>query len=157
MTYEYIALIMFGAMLAMMMTGQRMFGVIGFVGSAAALWLWGNCAVEMPFNQAFQVLNWYPLITVPFFVFMGFMLSESGIAEDLYKAFHVWTGPVSGGLALGTIGLMVIISAMNGLSVAGMGSLYLIVNLLGMDESPRMEKEEESGLPQALKGESNAR
>ncbi len=39
----------------------------------------------------------------------------------------------------------------DGLSVAGMGSLYLIVNLLGMDESPRMEKEEESGLPQALK------
>src|SRR5690606_11192487 len=61
-----------------------------------------------------------PMLTLPMFIFMGYMLSESGIAEDLYKAFHVWTGPVSGGLALGTIGLMVIISAMNGLSVAGM-------------------------------------
>src|SRR5690606_19887120 len=61
-----------------------------------------------------------PMLTLPMFIFMGYMLSESGIAEDLYKAFHVWTGPVSGGLALGTIGLMVVISAMNGLSVAGM-------------------------------------
>jgi tripartite ATP-independent transporter DctM subunit len=34
--------------------------------------------------------------------------------------FHVWMGPIHGGLAIGTIGLMVIISAMNGLSVAGM-------------------------------------
>jgi TRAP-type C4-dicarboxylate transport system permease large subunit len=34
--------------------------------------------------------------------------------------FHVWMGTVSGGLAIGTIGLMVLISAMNGLSVAGM-------------------------------------
>jgi tripartite ATP-independent transporter DctM subunit len=34
--------------------------------------------------------------------------------------FHVWTGPMRGGLAVGTILLMVAISAMNGLSVAGM-------------------------------------
>ncbi|MEL7347990.1 MAG: TRAP transporter large permease subunit, partial [Pseudomonadota bacterium] len=50
----------------------------------------------------------------------GYILSESGIAEDLYKMLHVWMGNVRGGLALGTILLMVIISAMNGLSVAGM-------------------------------------
>jgi tripartite ATP-independent transporter DctM subunit len=33
---------------------------------------------------------------------------------------HVWAGPVRGGLAVGTIVLMVVISALNGLSVAGM-------------------------------------
>jgi TRAP-type C4-dicarboxylate transport system permease large subunit len=48
------------------------------------------------------------------------MLSESGLADDLYKMFHVWMGPLNGGLAVGTIALMVAISAMNGLSVAGM-------------------------------------
>lgn len=34
--------------------------------------------------------------------------------------FHVWFGPLPGGLAVGTILLMVMISVMNGLSVAGM-------------------------------------
>ena len=48
------------------------------------------------------------------------MFSESGIASDLYRMFHVWMGSVSGGLAIGTMGLMVAVSAMNGLSVAGM-------------------------------------
>ncbi|MHB1104208.1 MAG: TRAP transporter large permease [Devosia sp.] len=120
MTPELITLFMFATMMVLLFTGQRVFGVIGFVGAAAALWLWGKGSAELPFNAAFQVLNWYPLITVPFFVFMGFMLSESGIAGNLYRMFHVWFGPVRGGLALGTIGLMVVISAMNGLSVAGM-------------------------------------
>ena len=54
------------------------------------------------------------------FVFMGYVMSESRIADDLYRMFHVWMGPINGGLAIGTIALMVLISAMNGLSVAGM-------------------------------------
>jgi tripartite ATP-independent transporter DctM subunit len=60
------------------------------------------------------------MLTLPLFIYMGYMLSESGIADDLYKMFHVWFGPVPGGLAIGTIMLMVVIAAMNGLSVAGM-------------------------------------
>ena len=96
MTPELITIFMFATMLVLLFTGQRVFGVIGFVGAAAALLLWGRGAVEMPFNQAFQVLNWYPLITVPFFVFMGYMMSESGIASNLYRMFHVWFGPVRG-------------------------------------------------------------
>jgi tripartite ATP-independent transporter DctM subunit len=60
------------------------------------------------------------MLTLPLFIYMGYMLSESGIADDLYKMFHVWFGPVPGGLAIGTILLMVVIAAMNGLSVAGM-------------------------------------
>ncbi len=120
MSSEFISVFMFATMMLLLMTGQRVFGVIGFVGTAAALWLWGEGSFEMPFNAAFQVLNWYPLITVPFFIFMGFMMSESGIASNLYRMFHVWFGPISGGLALGTVGLMVLISCINGLSVAGM-------------------------------------
>jgi tripartite ATP-independent transporter DctM subunit len=120
MTPQAIALIMFGGMMVLLLTGQRVFGAIGFVGAVAALLLWGQGGEELPFNQAFTVMNWYPLITIPMFVYMGFMFSESGIANDLYRAFHVWFGPVRGGLAIGTIGLMVVISAMNGLSVAGM-------------------------------------
>ena len=126
MSSEFITLFMFGTMMVLLFTGQRVFGVIGFVGSAAALWLWGQGAFEMPFNASFQVLNWYPLITVPFFVFMGYMLSESGMASNLYRLFHVWFGPVRGGLALGTIGLMVLIAALNGLSVAGMAIVATI-------------------------------
>lgn len=120
MSYEAIALLMFSSMFLMLLTGQRVFGAIGFVASIFALLLWGQSGEEMPFSAAFKLFNWYPLLTLPLFIYMGYMLSESGIASDLYHAFHVWSGPLRGGLAVGTIGLMIVISAMNGLSVAGM-------------------------------------
>ena len=120
MSYELIGLLMFASMLLMLLTGQRVFGVIGFVAALFALLLWGVGGVELPFSAAFKLFNWYALLTLPLFIYMGYMLSESGIAGDLYRAFHVWFGPLRGGLAIGTIGLMVVISAMNGLSVAGM-------------------------------------
>ncbi|MBX3702364.1 MAG: TRAP transporter large permease subunit [Steroidobacteraceae bacterium] len=120
MSYEAIALLMFSMMMLMLMTGQRVFGAIGFVAAVFALLLWGDGAVEMPFASTITLLNWYPLLTLPMFVYMGYMLSESGIAGDLYRMFHVWTGNMRGGLAVGTVFLMVAIAAMNGLSVAGL-------------------------------------
>ena len=120
MSYELIAILIFTSMMLMLLTGQRVFGAIGGVATLFSLLLWGKGAAEMPFNAAFALLNWYPLLTLPLFIYMGYMFSESGIASDLYRMFHVWMGPVSGGLAIGTMGLMVAVSAMNGLSVAGM-------------------------------------
>ena len=120
MSYELIAILMFSSMMLLLMSGQRVFGAIGAVAAIAALTLWGTGGSDIPFSAAMKLMKWYPLLTLPMFIFMGYVLSESKIADDLYKMFHVWMGPVSGGLAIGTIGLMVLISAMNGLSVAGM-------------------------------------
>ena len=120
MSYEMIALLMFASMMLMLITGQRVFAAIGSVAVIAALLLWGDGGSEMAFSAAMKLMKWYPLLTLPMFIYMGFMLSESGIADDLYRMFHVWFGPVRGGLAIGTIGVMVVVSAMNGLSVAGM-------------------------------------
>jgi tripartite ATP-independent transporter DctM subunit len=120
MSHNAIALLMFSSMMVLLLTGKRVFGAIGFVAVASALLLWGDGGSEMAFSAAMKLMKWYPLLTLPLFIYMGYMLSESGLAEDLYRMFHVWMGPVHGGLAIGTIALMVAISAMNGLSVAGM-------------------------------------
>ncbi len=120
MSYEVIALAMFLGMMGMLLTGQRVFAAIGFVAGIAALVLWGDGGAELPFSAAMKLMKWYPLMTLPLFIYMGYIMSESRIADDLYAMFHVWMGPLHGGLAIGTILLMVVISAMNGLSVAGM-------------------------------------
>ncbi len=140
MSYEMIAIFMFSSMMLMLMTGQRVFGAIGAVGAIAALALWGTGGSDIPFSSAMKLMKWYPLLTLPMFIFMGYILSESKIAEDLYKMFHVWMGPVSGGLAIGTIGLMVLVSAMNGLSVAGMaiGATIALPELLRRGYDKRM-------------------
>ena len=120
MSYDMIAILMFSTMMLMMMTGQRVFGAIGFVAVAASVSLWGVGGSDLGFSAAMKLMKWYPLLTLPMFIFMGYVLSESRLADDLYRMFHVWFGKVPGGLAIGTIALMVVISAMNGLSVAGM-------------------------------------
>ena len=120
MSYELVAGLMFASMMLMLATGQRVFAAIGAVAVASALLLWGDGGSEIAFSAAMKLMKWYPLLTLPLFIYMGYMLSESGIADDLYRMFHVWFGPVRGGLAIGTVVLMVVVSAMNGLSVAGM-------------------------------------
>ena len=140
MSYEMIAIMMFATMMLMMMTGQRVFGAIGGVAALSAILLWGPGGSNIPFSAAIKLMTWYPLLTLPMFIFMGYILSESKIADDLYKMFHVWMGPVHGGLAIGTIGLMVLVSAMNGLSVAGMaiGATIALPELLRRGYDKRM-------------------
>jgi len=140
MSYEMIATLMFASMMLMLLTGQRVFAAIGFVAVAAALSLWGTGGSDLAFSAAMKLMKWYPLLTLPMFIFMGYVLSESRLADDLYKMFHVWMGPVNGGLAVGTIGLMVLISAMNGLSVAGMaiGATIALPELLRRGYDKRM-------------------
>ncbi|MDH5352959.1 MAG: TRAP transporter large permease subunit [Gammaproteobacteria bacterium] len=140
MSYELIALLMFSSMMLMLFTGQRVFGAIGAVAAVAALTLWGTGGSDIPFSSAMKLMKWYPLLTLPMFIFMGYILSESKIADDLYKMFHVWMGNIHGGLAIGTIGLMVLVSAMNGLSVAGMaiGATIALPELLRRGYDKRM-------------------
>jgi tripartite ATP-independent transporter DctM subunit len=106
----------------------------------SALALYGTGGGEFAFTAAMKAMKWYPLLTLPMFIFMGYVLSESRLADDLYRMFHVWMGPVNGGLAIGTIGLMVLISAMNGLSVAGMaiGATIALPELLKRGYDKRM-------------------
>ena len=108
-------------MVLMLLTGQRVFSAIGFVSVISAFLLYGTVGLELGFTASMKLMKWYPLLTLPMFVFMGYVMSESRIANDLYRMFHVWMGPLNGGLAIGTIGLMMLISAMNGLYVAGIG------------------------------------
>ncbi|MCP4187281.1 MAG: TRAP transporter large permease subunit [Gammaproteobacteria bacterium] len=140
MSYEMIAFLMFASMMLLLFSGQRVFGAIGAVAAIAALTMWGTGGSDIPFSSAMKLMKWYPLLTLPMFIFMGYVLSGSKIADDLYKMFHVWMGGVHGGLAIGTIGLMVLVSAMNGLSVAGMaiGATIALPELLRRGYDKRM-------------------
>ncbi|HER25033.1 MAG TPA: TRAP transporter large permease subunit [Candidatus Atribacteria bacterium] len=130
--FAIMAILMFASMIVMLLTGRHIFAVIGGVSAIFSLLLWGKGGVGMSYHASFQLLVWYPLLTLPIFIYIGYMFSKSGIADDLYEMIHVWMGPVRGGLAIGTILLMSIISAINGLSVAGMavGSTIALPEML---------------------------
>lgn len=120
MSYELVAILMFLTMFVVLLTGRQIYAIIGGVSAIFALILWGKGGVSMPFHASFTLMNWYPLVTLPVFIYIGYLFSESKISEDLFQMLHITVGPLRGGLAIGTIILMAIISAINGLSVGGM-------------------------------------
>ena len=65
MPYELIATLMFSTMMLMLLTGQRVFGAIGFVAVVAALLLWGDRGgFDIGFAAAIKLMKWYPLLTL---------------------------------------------------------------------------------------------
>ncbi len=127
-----MAILMFLSMAVLLLTGRHIYAVIGGVASVFSLLLWGKGGVGMAFQASINLMNWYTLLTLPIFIYIGYMFAKTNIADDLYEMIHVWMGPVRGGLAVGTIVLMAIISAINGLSVAGMavGSTIALPEML---------------------------
>ncbi len=68
----------------------------------------------------------YALVAVPMFIFMAMMLERSGVGDALFKAIHVWTGPLRGSLAVATVIACMIIAAMVGIVGAGVVMMGLI-------------------------------
>ena len=54
MSYELIAILIFTSMMLMLLTGQRVFGAIGFVAAVFAIMLWGTGGIEMPFTATIE-------------------------------------------------------------------------------------------------------
>jgi tripartite ATP-independent transporter DctM subunit len=114
-----IATLMFLSMALLLITGRYIFVAIGGIGTIFAIALWGQGGVDMAFYSTYCFVKWYPLLAIPCFIFMGLILSKSGLADDLYEMIYRWFGGTPGGLAIGTIGTSAIIACMVGGATAG--------------------------------------
>ena len=80
----------------------------------------------MIYLSSIALLNMYTLVALPLFVFMGVVLSKSGVGEDLFSVIHKWMGPINGGLSMGAIVIGIIMAAMVGISGPAIIVLALI-------------------------------
>lgn len=119
MSIELISLVMFLSMLLLLLTGRQIYAVVGSVGTISALALWGAGAARMPFITGYAFMQYYALLAIPPFVFMGVILSKSGVADNLFNAIYLWMGHLRGGLGMGTIIICAIIACVAGGSAAG--------------------------------------
>jgi len=126
MSIQIIALIMFLSMAMLLISGRYIFVAVGSIGAIFALALWGTGGIDMAFFSAYSFMKWYVLLAIPPFIFMGLILSKSGVADDLYDMIHKWFGGIAGGLAMGTIGISALIAAMVGEATCGTVTAGLI-------------------------------
>jgi C4-dicarboxylate transporter DctM subunit len=88
--------------------------IVGFVGFGLVMgW---KPALGVLAQIPFSTVNYYPLTTIPLFVFMGVILFNTGIGKDLYDFAYAWVGRFRGGLAMATTVACAVFGAITGIS-----------------------------------------
>jgi len=128
MSIELLSILFFGALLLFLLLGLPLSFVLGGVSMIFIYFTWGPEAFYMVAAQTWGAMNKFTLVAVPLFIFMAMILERSGVAKGLYEMMYLWFGPVAGGLAIGTVVICAIFSAMCGISgaaVVSMGTIAL--------------------------------
>lgn len=121
-----ITALMFLSMLVLMGTGLPIVYCLGSVGTLAAVFLWGDGALDVVYFATLELMNNVVLTAVPLFIFMGFVLHESKIAKDLFDTVYLWSGRMRGALGIGTVLICALMAAMLGVSSATVLSMGVI-------------------------------
>ena len=89
---------------------------IGFFGYC---WIGGfDMGMAMFGSTTFTTLASYSISVIPLFIFMGAVISQSGMGNQIYKSAHTWFGHLRGGLAYSTVVACAIFAALCGSSMA---------------------------------------
>jgi len=88
--------------------------LVGFIGYAIIRGL--DSSFYMVAQIPFSTINFYPLTTIPLFVFMGVVLFYTETGKDLYETAYAWVGQFRGGLAMATVLACALFGAITGVS-----------------------------------------
>ena len=133
MSIEWITFLLVATFVILLVTGLPLAWTMGGTAVLFVLLLFGPNVMVMLVSRIFRLMLNYVLVACPLFVFMASILQQSGVADDLFKAVHVWSGRFRGGLAIGTIISCTLMAAMVGIVGAEIVTFGLIA-LPGMLE-----------------------
>lgn len=128
MSIELLTVLFFLSLLVFLLLGLPLSFVLGGVSIVFIYFTWGPEAFYMVAAQTWGTMNKFTLVAIPLFIFMAMILERSGVANDLYEMMYLWFGGLRGGLAIGTVVICAIFSAMCGISgaaVVSMGTIAL--------------------------------
>ena len=98
---------------ARMWIGAAM-AMVGFLGFAYIMGI--KPAFGVVAQIPFTTVAWYPMSTIPLFIFMGVILFNAGVGAALYDTAYKWVGQLRGGLAMSTVVACALFAAITGVS-----------------------------------------
>ncbi|MCS6780935.1 MAG: TRAP transporter large permease subunit [Geminicoccaceae bacterium] len=131
---DLLPLLMFAALVLLLFSGLPVAAVIGGVGLAFGFvgYLFGVFAPIEFFNIPVRIWGTAAenpvLVAVPMFIFMGTMLEQSGVAEDLLRTLGIVLRRVRGGLAMAVTLMGTILAAATGI----IGASVVMMTLLAL-------------------------
>ena len=129
-----VTLLIVAALLLLMMTGMPLGVVTLTVSIGTALIYFGPRGLFLIASNVYGLLENYPLVAVPLFVFMASILERSGVAEDLFNAMSIVAGDLRGGVAVQTTVVAVVMAAMTGI----MGGEIVMLGLIALPQMLRL-------------------
>lgn len=118
---------MLGGVFVLVLTGFPIAFVIGSVSFLVGMAVFGaNTTFHILFTRFYDLSLNYPYLAVPLFTFMGVILQQSGITNELYENLYDALGRLKGGLAIVTIVFGTILAACLGVIAASVTILTLM-------------------------------
>ena len=127
-------LLMFGLMVALLLTGMPLAFVTLLVALVFALVGFGPIAVPLITSRIYTFVDSFVFVSVPMFVLMAAMLDRSGIARDLFDAMKLVGRRLRGGVAVQSIFVAVILAAMSGI----IGGEIVLLGLIALPQMLRL-------------------
>ncbi len=133
MSNEVLGLVALGVLFAVIFIGFPIAFTLGFVALATGFIAIGPVIFDLAVLQTYSVMKDTVLAAIPFFLFMGFLLEQSGIMERLFNGIQLLLAKLNGSLYLAVLITATIFAAATGI----VGSS---VTLLGVMAGPSMIK-----------------
>ena len=131
MSNEVFGLVSLAVLFAAIFVGFPIAFTLLSVAVILGWWALGPLALHLMTLQFFSVMRDVTLASVPFFLFMGYLLEQSGLMERLFRGVQMILAPVRGSLYLAVLITATIFAAATGI----VGSS---VTLLGVMAAPAM-------------------
>ncbi len=123
---EILAILMLVAFFGLLMAGVPVALTLATTGFVFGFIGFGTGLFNLVPARIYGVVSNYQWLAIPLFVFMGVMLEKSRLAEDLLDVVGHLAGGLKGGMALGIIGVGVLMGATTGIVGATVITLGLL-------------------------------
>ena len=114
MSIELLSFLFVAVFVLVLLTGLPLAFATGAVAVFFAVVLFGWPGLTLVVGRIYTLMGNYVLVSVPLFIFMACVLERAGIAEAIFRAAHVWSGRMPGGLAVAVIISCALMAAMVG-------------------------------------------
>ena len=99
-----------------------------FIASTLTIWVAGDVPLSIVTQRVWVGLNNFPLLAVPFFLFVAQAMNETGTSNRLIEFSRAMVGWIRGGLAHVTVAVSMLFAGISGVSSAealGVGSVMI--------------------------------
>lgn len=126
MGYDSLSLLMFLALFLTLAAGLHISFGLYAIALGFAYALWGTGGMSTVVMSIWGMMNNFPLLAIPLFIFMAMVLERSNLVADIYDCFYKWSAALRGGLAIATIFVGALIGSVSGVVAAGVIGLGVI-------------------------------